>query len=219
MKKPALVCLFAHPDDESFGPSGTIHTFTKTHDVYIICATNGDAGENHHPEGDKIDLSTQRQSEIIASSQLLGVKKVYFLNHQDGSLCNNSYHALAAEAQAILDDLRPEIVLTYEHRGISGHIDHIVMSMITSFLYERLSYIKQAYFYCLCATQNSREPGDYFVFFPPGYDEAQIDCTCDVTHCRDIKIQAVKKHISQAKDMKHILSNMRNEECFIVWKK
>lgn len=41
--KNKLVCVFAHPDDEAFGPGGTIAKFSKTHAVYILCITRGEA--------------------------------------------------------------------------------------------------------------------------------------------------------------------------------
>lgn len=219
MQKPTLVCLFAHPDDESFGPSGTIHLLTQTHDVYIICATNGDAGENHHPDGDHIDLATQRQKELTESSMVLGVKQVFFLHHKDGALCNNNYHAIAAECQTIIDDLRPDTLLTYEHHGISGHLDHIAMSMITSFLFERLSYVHTCMYYCLRHDQTTRKPGEYFVYFPAGYDEEHIDKVVDVSSVLDVKKEAIQKHVSQTKDMGFILKNLKKEECFQIRKK
>ncbi len=217
--KPTLVCLFAHPDDEAFGPSGTIHTFTKTHDVYIICATNGDAGENHHPDGDAIDLGEQRQKEIKDSSAVLGVKKVFFLNHGDGQLNNNIYHQVADECKIILNDLKPEILMSFEHRGISGHLDHVFMAMVTSFLYQKLDYVKQAFFYCMSEEQRNAYDYDYFIFFPPGYRSDQIDKMCDVCDCMDKKREAISKHISQTKDMSRILSTLRDKECFYVYDK
>jgi len=217
--KPTLVCLFAHPDDEAFGPSGTIHAFTKMHDVYIICATNGDAGENHHPAGGTIDLGHQRKSEIIESSKVLGVKKVFFLEHKDGELSNNKYQTIATECRTILDDLRPQILLTFEHRGISGHIDHVFMAMVTSFLYERLSYVQEAHFYCLREDQHNKKPGEYFIYFPRGYKESEVDKTVDITKYLAVKKAAISKHISQTKDMKNILKSLRTKECFYIFKK
>ena len=42
--KPVVVAVFAHPDDEAFGPGGTLAVLSKTHDVYIITVTGGEAG-------------------------------------------------------------------------------------------------------------------------------------------------------------------------------
>lgn len=45
-----IVCIFAHPDDEAFGPGGTIALLAKKNDVYILCATKGEAGQHHNPK-------------------------------------------------------------------------------------------------------------------------------------------------------------------------
>ncbi|MBP9816108.1 PIG-L family deacetylase [Candidatus Woesebacteria bacterium] len=37
-----IVAIFAHPDDEAFGPGGTLAKLSNEHDVYIICVTSGD---------------------------------------------------------------------------------------------------------------------------------------------------------------------------------
>src|SRR3989344_3283405 len=117
MKK--IVCIFAHPDDESFGPSGTIAKLSKENDVYIICATDGDAGENQNKYK---DLGKVRTEEARKSAKVLGVKKVFFLGHKDGTLSNSLYHLLAEKVQGILDDIRPDTLITFEPRGVSGHI-------------------------------------------------------------------------------------------------
>lgn len=218
MKKNA-VCIFAHPDDESFGPAGTIHKLTKTHNVYIICATNGDAGENHHPT-EKGDLASIRQNELRASSIILGSKRVYFLNYPDGELSNNKYHEIVGDVQKILDDLRPEILLTFEHRGISGHIDHISMSMISSYLYQRLSYIKKIMFWCLSEDQRKKRDDDYFIFYPPGYKKHYITLSNDITDVLPTKARAMQQHLSQSKDLERIIKyEMRTVEHFYIWEK
>lgn len=218
MKKNA-VCIFAHPDDEAFGPAGTIFRLTKTHAVTIICATSGDAGENHHPH--KLDeLATLRRSELSASAHILGVKEVIFLQYSDGQLCNNQYHAIAADVQNILDTLRPELIVTMEHRGVSGHIDHVAIAMVSSYLYDRLSYIKKIMFYCMSEDQREKRGNDYFIFFPPGYKDEDVNYSNDISDIMDIKIAAMKKHLSQSKDLNNILKReLRTVEHFYVWEK
>lgn len=217
MRKNA-VCIFAHPDDESFGPSGTIHLLTKKYNVYIICITKGDAGENHHHD-QTTPLETLRKNELLSSSQLLGVRNVYFLGYEDGELNNNKYHEVAANVQKIVDDLRPELLLTFEHKGISGHLDHVAAAMITSYLYEKLSYVKEVMFYALRKDQVHWAPGEYFIFFPRGYDAAELQICNDVSGVIDKKREAIRQHVSQTKDMKRILATLRTEECFYTFKK
>ena len=40
-----LLAVFAHPDDESFGPGGTLARYAAEGvDVWLVCGTDGDAG-------------------------------------------------------------------------------------------------------------------------------------------------------------------------------
>ena len=137
MEKPPTVCVFAHPDDEAFGPAGTIAHFAKTRDVYIICATNGDSDPQFTKH--KTDVLRQiRPQELIASSKILGVKDVIFLNFKDGSLNNNSYHKLADALRRELEKLDPDTLLTYASNGISGHLDHVAVSLVTTYVFYRM---------------------------------------------------------------------------------
>src|SRR3989344_4769755 len=137
--KQKIVCVFAHPDDEAFGPGGTIAEFSKTHNVYIICATKGEAGGFDHEK----NIAGIREKEMLASAKILGVREVRFLGFIDGKLCNEIYHQLADKITKYLEKIQPETLLTFEPRGVSGHIDHVTVSMVTSYVFERLSFVKK----------------------------------------------------------------------------
>src|SRR3989337_253656 len=103
MKAKKVVCIFAHPDDEAFGPSGTIAKYADGREAYIICVTDG----NDHNNGTK-NLSQIRKNELRNSAKILGVKKVYFLSYSDGHLCNNIYHEVARKIEKIIKRLKPD---------------------------------------------------------------------------------------------------------------
>ena len=43
MKK--LLAVFAHPDDEAFGPGGTLAKYAKEGvEIHLLCATRGERG-------------------------------------------------------------------------------------------------------------------------------------------------------------------------------
>ncbi len=216
--RKTVVVIIAHPDDEAFGPSGTIHKFTKTHDVYLLCATRGEIGQNS--THDK-NLGKTREKELIDSAIILGIKKVYFLGFIDGTLSNSLYHNLAKKIEEKLKKLKPETVITFEPRGVSGHIDHITVSMATSFVCQKMPFVKMILYHCI-TKDFSEKIKDYFIYFPPGYKREEIDKIVNVEDVWDIKVKAMNAHKSQIKDalrIAKIRKNLPKEEYFLVARK
>ncbi len=213
--KPTLVAVFAHPDDEAYGPSGILYKYSKSHDVYILCATKGESGGI----GEK--LGEIRAAELEKSARLIGVKKVFFLGFIDGTLSNSIYHKLAEKIEEKLKILKPKIVITFEPRGVSGHIDHIVVSMATTFIVEKLTFVEKLYYFCLSQEKRSKF-GSYYIYFPPGYQKNEIAKTVDVSNVWDLKVKAMMVHKSQITDGKRVLSAIsraKKEEHFLIFKR
>lgn len=220
-KRKTIVAIFAHPDDEAFGPGGTIATLARTHDVYILCATRGDAGDNHTSYIQE-KIFRIRARELQNSAQVLGVKQVFFLGFRDGLLSNKIYHKIADKIKKKLEILKPELVLTFEPRGVSGHIDHAAISLITTYVFYQLQFIKELLYWCI-STKHRALIKDYFIYFPPGYSRSQIDKVVDVSSVWNKKIQAIMCHKSQQKDIETIvlpmLEKLPKEEYFLRIKK
>jgi len=215
--KPVLG-IFAHPDDEVFGPGGTLAKFAKEgRDVYLICVTDGDAGENGLDKKERA-LGEIRREELQESAEVLGIRKVFFLGYKDGSLSNNLYHEIADKIQKIVEEIKPEIIMTMEPRGVSGHLDHIAVSMITSFVFEKVKDASELWYYAM--TEESRSVQDpYFIYFPPGYKKSEISKTVSIDEVFDQKVQAMHKHQSQKSDIDKILGKflkLPKEENFII---
>lgn len=207
-----MVCTFAHPDDEAFGPSGTIAKLAKENEVHILCATRGEAlvntGEN---KGDV------RSEELVKSAKILGVKNVEFLGFMDGELSNNLYHQLAAKIEKRVKEIEPDLLITFETRGVSGHIDHVVVSLATRFVFEKTN-VSELWYYC--ESEDARNLiKDYFVYFPQGYKKDEVDMVVDVSDVYDTKLKAIYAHESQKGDIKvvtEILEKTAKEEYFLV---
>lgn len=214
-----VVGIFAHPDDEAFGPGGTLAQLAIDNEVYVICVTNGDAKQNDSEKEEK--LGRIRRKELEASCSILGIKKVFFLGYKDGSLCHNLYHEIAEKIQKHLEGLRPQTLITFEQRGVSGHIDHIFVSMVTSFVFEKLPFITTLLYYC-----NSEElrklVTDYFIHMPHGYTESEIQKVINTESMWDIKVKAMRMHQSQWEDVEKVLRwqmQLPKEEYFLVVEK
>lgn len=214
-----IACIFAHPDDEAFGPAGTIASLAKENEVHLICATRGQAGENH--SSDKRDISIIREEELHAASEILGIKSVTLLDFEDGQLCNSNYHKLASEIKAKIDSLGAERLITFEPRGLTGHLDHIAVSMVCSYIFEESPTLRELWYFCLSEKERS-QIDNYFIYFPPGYTDSEIDQKVDISAYLEQKISAIRAHASQKKDGDEAtarINSLPKEECFLVMRK
>lgn len=222
-KNKTVVAIFAHPDDEAFGPGGTMAKFAKTHNVYLLCATKGEEGlpsEALAKEGGKNGIGNIREKELITAAKILGIKKVIFLGFGDGTLCNNNYHNLADKIKSHLLKIKPQTVITTENRGVSGHIDHMVVSMVTTFVVIKLKFVKKLMYYCIL-DEERRDIKNYFIYFPKGYKRDDVDETIDISGVWDQKIKAMRAHKSQKHDGERIikvLEKLPKEEHFLIFK-
>ncbi|MEI7653207.1 MAG: PIG-L deacetylase family protein [bacterium] len=220
-RRPTLLFIFAHPDDDAFGPSGSLAKLSQTHDVYFLCATKGEGGENH-TDDKGTQLTMLRSAEVIASCKTVGAKGVHFLGFIDGSLCNSLYHQIADAVQVYVDKYQPSILMSWEPRGITGHIDHIVMSMVTHYVYHRSPCVKKLMLFCKSESQTRDFMNDYFIYRPPGYPRDEIDEVIEVSDVWETKILAMQCHKTQIGDMQKVLKRppvMLMEECFLTEEK
>ncbi|MBI2033092.1 MAG: PIG-L family deacetylase [Candidatus Levybacteria bacterium] len=218
-KKKSFVCIFAHPDDEAFGPGGTIAKLTKEFDVYILCATRGQKGQNSSRSSET--LSKIRSNELKLSAKILGVKKVFFLGFRDGTLSNNLYHKIADRIEVYLEKLRPEAIMTFTQNGVSGHIDHITVSMVTMYIFQKLHFIKEVWHHT-GKDYIAEQMKNYFIYFPKGYSRSEVDKVVDISDVWEIKVQAMYQHASQMHDVERILSLHKGhpkEDYFLISKK
>jgi N-acetyl-1-D-myo-inositol-2-amino-2-deoxy-alpha-D-glucopyranoside deacetylase len=140
-----LVLTGAHPDDESFGPGGTLAQYAlKGYKVYYICGTRGEVGEVS-PEMLKgySSIADLRTHELECAGKELGLVKIYYLGYRDsgmeGTEDNNHPQALAkapvevlaGKIVKLLRELKPEVVITSDPVGGYHHPDHIAIHRAT----------------------------------------------------------------------------------------
>lgn len=144
-EQKVLLAVLAHPDDESFGMGGTLALYARRGvDVYLVCATRGEAGEvdPKYLRGFE-SIAERREQELRCAAEKLGLKGVFFLDYRDsgmpGSEDNRHPQALvAAPQEQVIGDvvrhirrLRPQVVLTFDPIGGYRHPDHIAMHTAT----------------------------------------------------------------------------------------
>jgi N-acetyl-1-D-myo-inositol-2-amino-2-deoxy-alpha-D-glucopyranoside deacetylase len=150
-----LLAVFAHPDDESFGPGGTLAKYAAEGvAVHLICATRGEAGESDTPDpsgpGECADLACQRERELRCAADILGLAGVHLLGYRDSGMAGSPANqhpralaqadpdALAGQVADLVRLLRPQVLITFNSFGGYGHPDHIAMHRATVTAFERL---------------------------------------------------------------------------------
>ena len=130
-----LMCVLAHPDDESLGTGGTLAKYAAEGvDTYLVTATRGERGrfgDNGVRPAAEVVAST-REAELLAAAKELGIREVEFLGYPDGGL--DAVDPAAAQ-EAIARHLRrvkPHVVITFGPEGAYGHPDHIAISQLTT---------------------------------------------------------------------------------------
>lgn len=140
MEKRTLLGLFAHPDDESFGPGGTLARYAaEGADVHVIIATDGDAGsvEESHQRRNGQSLAQERGEELANAAVALGITSIWNLPYRDSgmrgspdndhprALIQQPVESLTGELVDYIRRLRPQVILTHDPFGGYGHPDHI----------------------------------------------------------------------------------------------
>ena len=145
-----LLAVLAHPDDESFGPGGTLALYAhRGVEVHLACATRGEVGEVTEEllRGYR-DVGELREHELRCAAQHLRLTGVHFMGYRDsgmpGSPDNRHPQALAAapldEVAArvthLMRSLRPHVVITFDPIGGYRHPDHIAIQRATVAAFE-----------------------------------------------------------------------------------
>ena len=141
-----LLVAFAHPDDESFGPAGTIVRYASDGvAVHYACATRGEVG---HADPELLagynSVAELRMAELACAAGHLGLSGVHFLGYHDSGMENtpeNENPACLHQAPMeevveritrLIRRLRPQVVLTFDPTGGYYHPDHVKVHQATT---------------------------------------------------------------------------------------
>jgi N-acetyl-1-D-myo-inositol-2-amino-2-deoxy-alpha-D-glucopyranoside deacetylase len=143
-----LLLVHAHPDDESIGNGATMARYAaEGAQVTLVTCTLGEGGEVIPPElgrlvADREDtLGEYRIGELTAAMREVGVTDVRFLggpgryrdsgmmgvpdNDRPGCFWQADLDEAAGHLVAVVREVRPQVLVTYDEQGGYGHPDHI----------------------------------------------------------------------------------------------
>ena len=171
-RRPSLLAVFAHPDDESLASGGLLAWCAATGvEVSLLCLTHGEHGQaaGGAPAAGGRPLRQVRAAELEAAARVLGISRVRLLDHADGMLPWVSPDRLEADIGDEIHRTGPDVVITFDADGLYWHPDHIAV-------HERTTAV--------VAALRGRAPALFHVTLPPGAMRAIVDHAALVSAAR-----------------------------------
>jgi LmbE family N-acetylglucosaminyl deacetylase len=191
----ALLAVFAHPDDETYRCGGTLALLAQRGvRVHVLTATRGQAGScGDPPLCSRGELPIVRERELQRACAALGIEPPRLLDYQDGQLADANRETIVAEILAVVNEVRPQVMLTFGPDGLSGHSDHIAIGQYAAEAFHRADDV--AALYTVAVPQSlATTLGMKQVRAVP--DET-IALTVDVMPVWEQKLAAVRSHATQ----------------------
>jgi N-acetyl-1-D-myo-inositol-2-amino-2-deoxy-alpha-D-glucopyranoside deacetylase len=239
VETPRLLFVHAHPDDETLTTGATIaHYAARGAQVHVVTCTLGEEGEVIGERWaqlavDEADqLGGFRIGELTASLRALGIEEPIFLGgagrwrdsgmegtplrHRKRFVDADPHEALGALV-AIIRELRPHVVVTYDPDGGYGHPDHIHTHKVTTAAVAAsggADYPGEPWtvpkLYWTVIAKSAMEiglnalgdlPSDWIRVsvddVPFGYPDDAIDAVMDVAEQLPAKVAALRAHATQ----------------------
>jgi LmbE family N-acetylglucosaminyl deacetylase len=221
-----LLCIVAHPDDETMLCGGTLAALAGHGvEIHVLCATRGEGGEMGDPPlSTRQELGRVREAEMRCACQTLGVRQVEFLDYVDPVVGpDNALYPFATDEEALRDHLlahvrrlRPDVVLTPGRDGEYGHPAHKLLHRAAWEAFRRRRDAGQgpAYFYTMAAAIpgvddhlfNASEPAHLILELEntPWLDVKEAAALCHVTQ------HALFKRRKNAQSVREILRRVES---------
>ena len=130
-----LLCMTAHPDDESGAFGGALlQAHQQGVETTLVCLTDGQAAHFRGGTEQDSELGQRRRAELDAACKVLGITRHEVLDYPDGQIAYQiKFYELVGMVVARIRRWRPQIVLTFgTDGGVNLHRDHIMVSLATN---------------------------------------------------------------------------------------
>jgi LmbE family N-acetylglucosaminyl deacetylase len=216
--KKVIFGVFAHPDDEAFGPSGTLLMEKALgNEIHLICAT---AGENGTNPGNLPNLGEVRLEEWKKACSILGADSMHHLGYTDGTLSNKDFHEMASLVDSIVhsiigerDDIEVEF-MSIDLNGITGHIDHITVGRVACYVYcnlkEKDPRVSRMRLACISREQ-APTSNCHWLYMDAGRTLEEIGETVDASEHLEAVKQIMHAHHTQRQDCETHLREMGDD--------
>lgn len=225
-----LLVVVAHPDDETFGCGSLLaHAASAGVQTVVACATRGEAGSPTPGRGlDDTDMAVVREAELRAAAELVGVERVELFDWIDsgmdgepaaGTLVSTPIEEVASRVAALIDDVRPAVVVTLD--ASDGHRDHAHIRDATLHAAARSTWRPdRVYLHCLPqrlmrkwveALVEQHPDSEHLGLGDLGTPDDLITTVIDTTTHLDLRERAIALHRSQTSPYEVMPAELRRE--------
>jgi len=194
--------IHAHPDDQEFSIAGTLAKWARAGcEVVSVVVTSGNAGSNDPSKGAeyKAELAKLREVEQTNANDVIGVKETVFLRYTDGEL--EPTIALRKELTKLIRQHKPDVVVIGNPEAVFygneyiNHPDHRAAAQAALYAVFPSAETRLIFTDLLEAGYEPHKVKRVYV-----HGSEKSDTWVDISKTIDIKIEALKKHVSQLGD-------------------
>jgi LmbE family N-acetylglucosaminyl deacetylase len=125
----SILGIWAHPDDETFMVGGLLAMAAANgQKVACVTATKGEAGVQDALRWPAETLGETRANELAKALEILGVGNHQWLDYPDGGCASAPEVAAVERLVAIINEFKPDSIITFPPDGLTGHNDHVAVS-------------------------------------------------------------------------------------------
>ena len=216
-----LLGIWAHPDDEAYLSAGLMHAVAaRGGRVVCVTATCGERGTDDPGRWPPYKLAAHRTDELRAALAALDVHEMHVLGLPDGGCDTIDPGPPTDFISALMDEIRPDLVVTFGPDGITGHPDHVAVSGWTTEAWRRRAGASDLRYATMTPSFVERHASLHrrIRLFPPGHPHPSM-ATDDVVTVRlenderRAKRAALAAHASQTDELVRAMG----EDVFAGW--
>jgi LmbE family N-acetylglucosaminyl deacetylase len=195
----SAMSIHAHPDDQDFTVAGTLARWARAGcQIVSVMITSGDAGSNDETKdvSYKAELARIRESEQRTANEMLGVKETVFLRYPDGELVASLQ--LRKDLTRQIRRFKPDVVVCGDPTGwfygneYINHPDHRAAAEAATYAVFPSSGTRMIFTDLLDEGLPPHNVKRLYIHGPE-----KPDTWVDISDTLDLKITALKKHLSQ----------------------
>jgi LmbE family N-acetylglucosaminyl deacetylase len=205
-----ILGVWAHPDDETYLTAGLmVRAVRNGSRVVCITATRGEGGSLDEEKWPSATMGEVREKELLRSLAVLGVNEHQWLDLADVDMDTPLPEAGAGTVRAIMEEVKPDTVLTFGPDGMTDHEGHKSVSRWATEGFQQVAKQGAKIFYATTTPDwaerwvpvynrfNVFRPGT-----PPVTPREELGIEYDLPpDILELKLRAIQEHVSQVEGM------------------